>query len=414
MESMRKRIDLYDTLVKLIILHMSVTLTYRLWPYFLPIRKVLGGIIAVCIITIALKCLKKIELCIIALLLICCGISTVFAQKLGVHFSDVMYFTVTVFFLVKLVDSRFCFLFNRALFYNVKLIKIAIIIVHIIMIIGLAISGCYLVKWGGSYYIGFSEGSHTLGAGLCMNAAFLFYLLKKAKKTNLWTIIYFIPSIEIVMMSGARTFLIPILLIVVIWVLCECKGKRIKLLLIPVLIVTFIVAIASSNLASKFMYSANNTYISSNYVDSLTSGRTIFWKSDIDAFLNSQFTNIIFGHGFDYVYDVNLREVGLYIWAHNDVIDLLLSIGIVGTLLYLILFYRLFKNFYRNILKSKLILLGTIIIYSLGIALINGFFGYQHYLYSFVIFYCALIGCDSRPMIYNQYSGATLEKGVTN
>jgi hypothetical protein len=114
-----------------------------------------------------------------------------------------------------------------------------------------------------------------------------------------------------------------------------------------------------------------------------TSGRSVFWLIDLRAFYDFGFLNKLAGNGFDYIYYVNKTFYNMEIWAHNDIINLLLSVGLIGTSVYLFVIGRMIKNI--NVTVGKRFPSALLISYVVFPALINGFFMYQHYLYSFVI-----------------------------
>ncbi len=104
-----------------------------------------------------------------------------------------------------------------------------------------------------------------------------------------------------------------------------------------------------TSIFNRFITTGSNIYISTNKIEALSSGRLIWWKIDLNQFLSSNVFYKIFGHGFDYVYKINYQYYGLYIFAHNDYIMLLLSMGIIGLSFYLLLFGRFLKIFFVSI-----------------------------------------------------------------
>ena len=84
------------------------------------------------------------------------------------------------------------------------------------------------------------------------------------------------------------------------------------------------------------------------------------------------------------------------IWAHNDFINLLISVGLIGFMIYVIALWKMFSNL-RYSLKIKEYIL--IVSYVAIPALLNGFYTYAHYMFSFYIF--MLIIMNNKK---NQYS----------
>jgi len=139
----------------------------------------------------------------------------------------------------------------------------------------------------------------------------------------------------------------------------------------------------NSEMMNKFSFTIGNQYIANNFIGQFTNGRVNFWKIDINSFQNFGLIEKMFGKGFDFVYSTNKRLYGSEIWAHNDLIDCLLSVGIVGLYIYIYIIGIMLYNISKFI-KSKIniLLLSFYFIFPL---LINGLFLYQHYLYSFVL-----------------------------
>ena len=399
------KIRLYDFLIKCLVMHMVLTLTFTLWPDFLPFRRILGGIIATVVAMIIVKNAKRYQLTSLLLLFIIIVFSSWDVSNISIHLSDVIYFSVTIMMLLECTDSDFVMRFRQEIRKNKRLILFAVLLVHIATIFALFIPTGYTDNWGGGYFKGFSEGGHLLGAGFSTAMTMIYAILKIDGEKKVTKVICFFPSAFFIVMSGARTFLIPALLIIILWMFYECPNTSSKLLIIPIISVGLVQMILNSNFLKKTISSASNQYTSGRLIDRLTNGRTIFWGIDINAFLNFDLFHKIFGYGFDFVYALNLNKYGLEIWAHNDFINTLLGIGIIGTVFYIIVFIKLFNFLAKNLEMhpKKRLVLSILFVYSVGIALLNGFFGYQHYLFGFVFLLCTVVLNNQGDIIYEQY-----------
>ena len=138
----------------------------------------------------------------------------------------------------------------------------------------------------------------------------------------------------------------------------------------------------------KFTTMAQHGIVAHSSLDNITSGRTIFWKEDINSYLEGNIIQIIFGKTFNNVYEVNLLTVGTDIWAHNDFIFILNGAGLFGLFIYLAELFRLSKKVIRTNKKKRDMLF--LIIYVFIPAFINGFLNYPHFVYSFIILYLLL------------------------
>jgi O-antigen ligase len=88
-------------------------------------------------------------------------------------------------------------------------------------------------------------------------------------------------------------------------------------------------------------------------VDTALSGRMVLWEHNINFFLESNFDRKLLGHGF------GRGATGVFgsknqIWAsHNDYLEILLSAGGFGLLLYLIIPFILMKDVYMSIVAKS-------------------------------------------------------------
>ena len=101
----------------------------------------------------------------------------------------------------------------------------------------------------------------------------------------------------------------------------------------------------------------------------VTSGRDIIMKNNIDAYKRSSLLNKITGGGMGITNNINYNTIGNDIWAHNDLIQILLGYGIVGIFIYLLILLKL-------IIKNRSILLCVILF---TVILVNGYFNYNYF-----------------------------------
>lgn len=107
----------------------------------------------------------------------------------------------------------------------------------------------------------------------------------------------------------------------------------------------FFVGVLSS-VIYLYQYFLNNEYFVSR-IDALeegnSSGRDIIFSNLINGWYNSDnFLNYIFGYGF-----ASTLRLAFGSYAHNDWLELLINFGLVGVMLYTVIFYSLLKTSYR-------------------------------------------------------------------
>jgi O-antigen ligase len=85
-----------------------------------------------------------------------------------------------------------------------------------------------------------------------------------------------------------------------------------------------------------------------------TSGRLSLWEHNIKLFLESDFDRKLMGHGLGVV-SSSVYGTRHEIWAsHNDYLQVLMALGIIGFVLYILIYLVLLKDVYlSNINKSK-------------------------------------------------------------
>ncbi len=99
-----------------------------------------------------------------------------------------------------------------------------------------------------------------------------------------------------------------------------------------------------------------------------TSGRTVFWVDGLLEIYRDGYGLLnVLGRGPEYSIIFNKEHVGIPVWMHNDYLDIVFNLGIVGLSAYLFAFY----NYFRKI-KSLYLLLAFVFA-----AFFNGFLYYD-------------------------------------
>lgn len=376
------KIKPYSILVCLMAIYMFTTLTYTLWPISSP-NKIVGFLIFFDVVCIYCMQLTKKKVIVLFISVFIVGWSLINSSNPFGYVSDAVYFLISILLLME-VDSDFskknllC-----ALEQSDKYIKYIVLLCDLVLCIGFLDARCYdSSQWDGSYFMGYTNASHTMASGVCLLLVFTLYVIRNKK--NVLSFIYFVPSIIAILKSGARTFLIPIVIVCLFFYVYHIKKISMKLLIFPIVIICATYGFLNSSMIEKFTFSVNNQYTDMNFWGRLTNGRTAFWVVDLMAFGNYNIFQKLFGNGFHYVYMVNERNFSLAIWAHNDFINCLLSVGLIGTFIYAYMLFRTGKKII-NVPRRDIIIKILLISYMLFPALLNGFYTYQHYFYSFII-----------------------------
>lgn len=149
-------------------------------------------------------------------------------------------------------------------------------------------------------------------------------------------------------MGFSRTYFAIFIMVFFIHLFYRIKDKRMLFIVgIPIIIVFYFITINSA-IGDKFI---SASYTSNSYFDfwgTITSGRTVFWEIDINAFKGLPLWNRIVGNGYNFVFYVNERSGHGDIWAHNDIINILMNFGYIGVIVYLYAFVRLVMPFFKT------------------------------------------------------------------
>lgn len=219
-----------------------------------------------------------------------------------------------------------------------------------IFLVGISIffRSSWIAGWGGAMYFGsICRGVWRLvPTAVFIGALILAQMIYYRQKNAIFLLI--IP-LFCFFMSGSRTYMvIGIILFLVAWYYYVKNKTHFLLSIVPVGILILFM-ILNSSMMSKF---SSVSYNNDSYFDplgTLTSGRSVFWEADIEAFTEGDIINKIFGNGFNLIYEVNYKAFGGLVWAHNDFIQCLVSHGVLGLILYL---YSI-GSAIKNITKGK-------------------------------------------------------------
>lgn len=383
-------INMYSLLLYSMAFYTASTLVYSLIPN-VPLNKLFT--MCICITTLYLY-IQRLTLERAMILLFCLFITLytmIISQNHSMNLTDLLWMVSTVLIIGIATDKKFRSGLEEAIKNNKKNIKLIIFFIEIILLIAILTPSSYGNRFGwgedATYFIGFAKHNHTLASACCLLLVLIMLVFNK-HKNKLMEYLYFLLPLYSILFSGARTFLISALILLIINIYIKTKTRFGRNLTFTLIIATFTFALFQSSMMSKFKFTSNNEY-AKNALDSITSGRSEFWRFDLELFFSSNIFTQLFGRGFDYIYYYNYQKVGLLIWAHNDIINSLVSIGIIGTLGYLCIMYNYITDVYKKInfefSNLKFQIISLFILYIIAPMLLNGLYQYQHYIFSCVI-----------------------------
>jgi len=271
---------------------------------------------------------------------------------------------------------------------NIYFIRLVIILWNIIVGISIFLPSSYIhyYAWGGSrYFVSISGSAFRLAPTALMISSLVvvYFIFSREKKT----IIYMIVPLYCFLMCGSRTYLgVGLLVILLFWYIYTPKKQYFIFSLIP-LGVLMIYLIFNSAAIDKILSKTGKGYY--DYIGTLTSGRSIFWKIDLQQFFSNNFINQLLGCGLNYSYEVTDAYYTSAHWAHDDFIEILLSFGYLGLILYLYTILTLIKTYIPRTIIPKTVIILSILIWLLN-ALFNMFYTYTCSMVCFPIMLAAI------------------------
>lgn len=355
------------------------TFTQTLFPF--PINRILATVIIILLIYMIInKSMKFSQVIIISYLVFIALYTFIIAQDFEKNFEDFIYFSSTILLITTLLEQNAIIKITSGFLLKRKFVRNVIFLSEFILIIALSNPECYLTRWGDEkYFTAWSSTNHALASASCTLVLIIILYFKEDTITFLQVILIAIPSFCI-LQSGARVFLLTLVILVLLYVNKKIKKTGNKVLALVLFASTIVYAFYKSNMYDKIIFLLNNPY-NNDLVTSFTSGRSNFWFLDIKYFATSSILYKILGQGFDNIYRINDSLFGLRIWAHNDIINLLISIGLIGSVFYIVCWILLIKELkkYSNYGYEKKLLI-FFILYLFIPMLLNGLYSYVHFI----------------------------------
>lgn len=374
-------VSLYSALTCSMALFSLTTLTQTLWPF--PINQLVGVCVIGELIFIQVKTMRKSECVICVCVVFCLVLSLILSGDKQKNLGDAVYWAVTCLLFMKMADPSVTRRLLAAMNRQRGLILGIVILCDLLIVAGTLVPSCYQGgSWGSDkYYRGFAVSPHTFCCGVLMLLALTLFLMR-GRPLKSWYALAILPGAAVILASGARTFMVSLAAICVIFCVYHVKVGYWKLILIPAVLIICGLIIIRSGMMDKFQFLLGNKNISNSLAGQLTSGRSEFWLIDWQAYWRYPLINKLFGQGFDNVYLVNRERYGLYIWAHNDLLDVMLSAGLLGTVTYAYALARVVRTFVGS--NVSISVKAALVLYLMFPLLFNGLFLYQHYIYSIV------------------------------
>lgn len=359
--------------LKLVLLFPITTLFQTMIP---QINKILFGIIFILLLTFYLKKLTLKNMMILLFLCITMTFDIVITKEKLYNSNELFYLPFFVIFYTYISDNNKKF--HTLIKENKKYVYNIIYIWTILVAISLFMKSSWVSEWGKAKYFGSLCKSVWRFVPTCTFISSLIILIFNINKDKHAIYLMILPMFGF-FMSGSRTYMVVgICLFIIFWYYYVNKKINFILSLLPISAM-LIIAILNSAMVNKFNAVSYNKNSYFDYMGTITSGRSIFWKADIENFKSSGFINKMLGNGFNFIYKVNYKAFGGLVWAHNDFIQCIVSHGIIGLIMYI---YTLLSCILSiiNAKKDKLIFTLAILVW-----LFNAFFN------MFYTYFCSML-----------------------
>ncbi len=274
---------------------------------------------------------------------------------------------------------------------NKKFLKIIIYLWTFIVGISIFIPSCYSAS--GAFMSFADKPFRLMPTALVISALVLFLVNSEHNKKYYYFII--IPTYS-AFMGSSRTYFIVFFIFILLNFYMWSKDKHLFFFKIIPVVLIILLLLSKSNIGEKMINKiySNNTYY--DFLGNLTSGRTVFWVLDLKAFNKLPFFQKFIGNGYNFVFYVNASHG--YIWAHNDIINLLMNFGYIGVIIYIYSFFRMY-----NILtiEQKSIIIKCLFLIAV---FINSMFNMSY------TYLCAFISYPLYLIAYNEFHSSNNKK----
>ncbi len=299
-----------------------------------------------------------------------------------IHSNEIYYLFIWVVFLNVFCDK--IDIWFKDLCNMETVMKLVIVIWNILVIISLFSSKCYDETGA---FISLTGGMHRFDSSALLIITFILFLYKKNKNKKIffWMVVPYIG----ILLSGARTYICVAAALLVL-ILYGIIRKKIYfwIFIIPIGILGVYLILNTTVMKNRLEFS-NFVLEKYGYLGAITSGRSIFWKIDLQEFSKSPVAHKLFGNGFNFIRETNGRYYGKQIWAHNDYINIIGCNGYMGLLLYLISYFRIMKIGKKYFNQKKLLIFILINFVFIFNAMFNMLYTYQSAVFSipFILYF---------------------------
>ena len=217
--------------------------------------------------------------------------------------------------------------------------------------------------------------------GIAALCAFYFLFKRTNKFLKIISGILFGFLVFSILQTGSRGGLMALFVAIVFFLIAHNRGISIKMILVAVIVfllmLFFVERLLPAELAERFTVDS--------VVESGGTGRTDIWTDAFLIFKDSSFLRQLFGYGFGTFPNMMKEECNFYIAAHNDFVQILLELGMLGVALHISMWIKLFKMVIK---KNNALLVGLLVIILVGSLSMEMFVKKMLWLVIYLAFIC--------------------------
>ena len=236
---MQKKDYYNQSLIKLvailIVIFSATTLFQTVFDKFSINRVVGGALLLVLFALLTIKISRKtfFELSI----LIVIGVFSVIASNNTTReITSWIYYLSTIFCLTLLLDDERIKLLRQVFLKGARVIKFVVYLECLFLVAFLFFGVGYQLRWQGSYFQGMCNNPHTLAALCCLILSLLVFYSIENRKFLVVNSIFAIIPIYALLQTGARTFLIPLMAIIDLYLNKVVKKRMYKVIIVLIAI----------------------------------------------------------------------------------------------------------------------------------------------------------------------------------
>lgn len=203
---------------------------------------------------------------------------------------------------------------------------------NVLMLVSLAMPGNYRGHWGADlYFVSFAGAEHVTASVSTLVAALVWFAARA--KQRLWYLVFAVVPTIAIFLSGARTYVMVIFLMIAAAAYGFLRDKRIFWLSLIPMAALVVLVVMLTPMGEKFLV----TLFPADGADPLhtfTSGRSNVWRNNLRVYSDLGLWHQLVGNGISFVEKTNLRISGKGHWAHNDFIQVLITYGALGLVNY--------------------------------------------------------------------------------